>query len=119
MLTATLTSRVDASGMTIATTNLPRQFTWSHGCGDTANNQLEATEEYSVGSCQDSESVVSYPTLSVGLVVSPTDDRFAANTLGLGVDVSMDVPIAGRASDGVQVSIFLLVSCLVVTDRRS
>jgi len=98
--------------MNIATTNLPGQFTWSHGCvgGDIADNQLGATEEYSVGSSQNSRSVVSYPTLSMGLGVSPTDDKILANTLGLGVDVPTDVPIAGRVSDGVQVSIFLLAS---------
>ena len=103
---------VDTSGINIATTNLPGKFTWSHDWVglDTASNQLEGAEEYSVGSSQDSRSAVSYPTLSLGLVVSPTDDEILANTLGLGVDMPTGVPIAGRASDGVQVSIFLLAS---------
>jgi len=98
--------------MNIATMNRLGQFTWSHGyAGDNiADNQLEATKEYSVGRSQDSKGVVSYPTLSIGLVVSPTDDGIVANTFGLAVDMPTDVPIAGRASDGVQVSIFLLAS---------
>lgn len=103
---------MDGSGVNVATTKFLGQFTGSQaGVGsDIVDNRLEVAIQQSIGSIQDSRDVASYLPLSGGVGGSPAEIGSLANSLGLGENMPTDPYTMGRDSDGVLVSLSLLLS---------
>ena len=74
------------------------------------NNQLRVTTQHSVGNTQGSKGVAPHIVSSGGLEGSPTYVSATSNPLGWEADILTGPFVAGRASDGVQVSFSLFLS---------